>query len=89
VKTGSKRDTLVRRQGGESLAGRSIELPLSAACVLGLANVPVKSGQAQIYMVRRTAQGMSKREIVRCLKRYVAREVYRCLMSTRGLTAAA
>jgi len=41
------------------------------------------------YMVRRTAQGMSKREIVRCLKRYVAREVYRCLMSTRELTAAA
>jgi len=40
-------------------------------------------------MVRRTAQGMSKREIVRCLKRYVAREVYRCLMSTRELTAAA
>ena len=31
------------------------------------------------YMARRTAQGLSKREIVRCLKRYVAREVYRCL----------
>jgi transposase len=31
------------------------------------------------YMARRTAQGMSKREIVRCLKRYVAREVYPCL----------
>jgi transposase len=32
------------------------------------------------YMARRTAQGLSKREIVRCLKRYVAREVYRCLI---------
>jgi transposase len=32
------------------------------------------------YLVRRTAQGKSKREIVRCLKRYVAREVYRALV---------
>ena len=31
------------------------------------------------YMARRTAEGMSKREIIRCLKRYVAREVYHCL----------
>ena len=28
------------------------------------------------YMQRRTAEGMSKRDIIRCLKRYVAREVY-------------
>lgn len=28
------------------------------------------------YVVKRTAQGMSKLEIMRCLKRYVAREVY-------------
>ena len=27
-------------------------------------------------MQRRTAEGMSKRDIIRCLKRYVAREVY-------------
>ena len=39
------------------------------------------------YMARRTAQGLSKREIARCLKRYVAREVYRCL--TRGSERAA
>ena len=30
----------------------------------------------QDYVARRTAQGLSKREIIRCLKRYVAREVY-------------
>ncbi len=30
----------------------------------------------QRYCARRTAQGLSKREIIRCLKRYVAREVY-------------
>ena len=28
------------------------------------------------YVTRRTAEGLSKREIIRCLKRYVAREVF-------------
>jgi transposase len=28
------------------------------------------------YLERRTAEGLSKKEIIRCLKRYVAREVY-------------
>ena len=28
------------------------------------------------YVMRRTAEGKSKREIMRCLKRYAAREVY-------------
>ena len=36
-----------------------------------------------------TAQGMSKREIVRCLKRYVARDVYRCLVPVGELAVAA
>jgi transposase len=31
------------------------------------------------YVARRTAQGLSKAEIMRCLKRYVAREVYAAL----------
>ncbi len=34
------------------------------------------------YVTRRTAEGLSKREIMRCLKRYVAREVYRYLKPT-------
>ncbi len=29
-----------------------------------------------IYVERRTKEGLSKKEIIRCLKRYVAREVY-------------
>jgi len=33
------------------------------------------------YVARRTEEGLSKREIMRCLKRYVAREVYRALTS--------
>jgi transposase len=35
------------------------------------------------YLTRRTAEGKSKREIVRCLKRYVAREVYLALVDNR------
>jgi transposase len=33
------------------------------------------------YVARRTTEGKSKREIIRCLKRYVAREAYRVLTS--------
>lgn len=32
------------------------------------------------YVARRTSEGLSKKEIVRCLKRYVAREVYARVM---------
>jgi transposase len=31
------------------------------------------------YVTRRTTEGLSKREIIRCLKRYLAREIYRLL----------
>jgi transposase len=31
------------------------------------------------YVARRTAEGLSKPEIIRCLKRYLARELYRLL----------
>ena len=31
----------------------------------------------QNYVLKRTAQGKSKREIIRCLKRYIVREIYR------------
>ncbi|MFF3489393.1 transposase [Streptomyces sp. NPDC002701] len=33
----------------------------------------------QEYLKRRTAEGLSKREIIRCLKRYLARTVYKIL----------
>jgi transposase len=33
--------------------------------------------RTRTYMARRTAEGKSKREVIRCLKRYVARELYR------------
>ncbi len=34
------------------------------------------------YVDRRTKEGLSKKEIIRCLKRYVAREVYRHLRAS-------
>jgi len=33
------------------------------------------------YVTRRTAQGLSKSDIIRCLKRYVAREVYAAVLA--------
>jgi hypothetical protein len=31
------------------------------------------------YVTRRTAEGLSKRDIIRCLKRYLARKIYRTI----------
>jgi len=39
------------------------------------------------YVARRTAEGLSKREIIRCLKRYIAREVFAALPRTEPLEA--
>jgi transposase len=41
------------------------------------------------YMVRRTKEGLSKREIIRCLKRYVAREVFAAMTAPAALPDAA
>ncbi|MDZ4872192.1 MAG: hypothetical protein CLLPBCKN_001580 [Chroococcidiopsis cubana SAG 39.79] len=38
------------------------------------------------YLARRTAQGLSKREIIRCLKRYLAREIYQIIRKTLSTT---
>lgn len=35
--------------------------------------------RTRAYMERRTKQGMTKKEIIRCLKRYVARELYQII----------
>jgi transposase len=43
----------------------------------------------QAYAERRRAEGKSDREIVRCLKRYVAREVYRYLVAPEAVPAGA
>lgn len=45
--------------------------------------------RTKAYAARRTAEGRSKREIIRCLKRYLAREVYRSLRADLAAAAAA
>ncbi|MFI7469605.1 IS110 family transposase, partial [Nonomuraea sp. NPDC049646] len=35
--------------------------------------------RTRAYMERRTQDGLSKKEIIRCLKRYIARELYRII----------
>ncbi|WP_448638226.1 IS110 family transposase [Geodermatophilus sp. URMC 63] len=39
--------------------------------------------RTQAYVKRRTEQGLSKKDIIRCLKRYIARELYYLLTSPR------
>jgi transposase len=41
-----------------------------------------KDATTRAYVEKRTRHGLSKREIVRCLKRYVARQIYRTLLPT-------
>jgi transposase len=38
--------------------------------------------RTRVYAERRTRDGKTKAEIIRCLKRYIAREVYRALMAS-------
>ncbi|WP_331751806.1 transposase [Streptomyces globisporus] len=37
--------------------------------------------RSRAYLQRRTAEGKTKREVIRCLKRYVAREIHRVITS--------
>ena len=37
--------------------------------------------RTRAYAERRTAEGKTKTEIIRCLKRYIAREIYHALLA--------
>ena len=37
--------------------------------------------RTRAYVARRTAEGLSKPEIIRCLKRYITREIYTALLN--------
>jgi hypothetical protein len=41
------------------------------------------------YVKRRTKEGLSKKEIIRCLKRYIAREIYQLLTASNDLASTA
>jgi len=58
-------------RGGDRDANRALHL----ICVVRMRELRTKE-----YVARRTAEGKTKREIMRCLKRYIAREVYRVLV---------
>lgn len=61
-------------RGGNRDANRALHL----ICVVRMRI----DGRTQAYLARRASEGKSKREIMRCLKRYVAREVYRVLVTS-------
>ncbi|WP_370270324.1 transposase [Streptomyces sp. V4I8] len=42
--------------------------------------------RTQNYLQRRLTEGKTRREIIRCLKRYIAREIYRLIVPTRQAT---
>jgi transposase len=45
--------------------------------------------RTRAYMERRTKDGLSKKEIIRCLKRYIARELYQLITASNDLELAA
>jgi len=59
-------------RGGNREANR----PLWVIAIVRLASDP----STQTYVHRRTQEGLSKKEILRCLKRYIARQLYRLLL---------
>jgi hypothetical protein len=48
---------------------------------VSLCVVRMRVRRTKEYIARRTAEGKPKREIMRCLKRYIVREGYRALVS--------
>ena len=44
--------------------------------------------RTKAYLARRTAEGKTKKEIIRCLKRYIAREIYKTLCRPQQLSKA-
>lgn len=58
-------------RGGDRQANRALHL----AAITRLRLCP----RTRAYAARRKAEGLSKREIIRCLKRYIAREAYHLL----------
>jgi transposase len=59
-------------RGGNRDANRALHM----ICVVRMGS----DKRTREYVARRTAEGKSKWEIMRCLKRYIAREVYRVLV---------
>jgi transposase len=57
---------------------RALNRALHTIAMIRMSSCP----RTRAYVDRRTAEGMTSREIRRCLKRYIARELYRALTAT-------
>jgi hypothetical protein len=66
-----RRDRHRLNYGGDRQANRALHM--IAVCRLRYCQ------RTRAYAARRTAEGRSKRDIIRCLKRYIARELYHAL----------
>ncbi|SDL09994.1 Transposase IS116/IS110/IS902 family protein, partial [Lentzea albidocapillata subsp. violacea] len=66
-------------KGGERQANRVLHI----VAVVRLRYCP----RTQAYLQRRTEQGLTKRDIIRCLKRYILREAHTAIMKDLALTA--
>ena len=66
-------------RGGNRDANRALHM----ICVVRMGS----DRRTREYVARRTAEGKSKWEIVRCLKRYIAREVYRVLVPPTAVSS--
>ena len=42
--------------------------------------------RTKAYAARRTTEGKTSKQIIRCLKRYIAREIYKALCRPNGQT---
>lgn len=68
---GTHRHRLIR--GGHRLANAALH---RVAMVRRRRHAPTMA-----YAARRTAEGLSKRDVLRCLKRFIEREVYHALLA--------
>lgn len=66
-------------RGGDRSANRALHI----AVIVRMRYCP----RTRAYVARRTAEGRSKSEIIRCLKRYLAREIFHALRSDFGALA--
>jgi transposase len=67
-------------RGGDRALNRAIH----AIALVRMRDCP----RTRAYVARRTAEGKTTREIRRCLKRYIARELYRQLTRTMNFPEA-
>ena len=77
VNSGKSRRMRLHR-GGDRQANRALHM--IAVCRLRY------DRRSTDYMRRRLAEGLSKKDVLRCLKRFIVREVFRDLRTDLGLT---